>query len=164
MIQAMADVFLKFKSYRLLIIGDGPARAKVEKTIAECQLADRVHLLGILPQKEIAKHLNQSKLFVMSSLLEGFPKALLEAIACGTPAVVTKACNAEDIIEKVGIAVDESDSKALVKAVEEIIGDEERWKRLSRNCLKVAQEYRWEVISGKVLDIYKRLDLKGSPV
>lgn len=157
MIEAMVEVFSKFADYRLLIIGDGPQREEIEKKINQFKLAGRVDLLGILPQEEIAKHLNESRLFVMSSLVEGFPKALVEAVACGTPTVVTTACNAEEIIDRVGIAVQPGDSRALARAVEALLRDDERQARLSRNCLELAQEYRWDTISGKVLNVYKRL-------
>lgn len=157
MIEAMADVFSKFSEYQLAIVGDGPEREKIENKIKELNLSGRVHLLGILPPEEIAKHLNESRLFTMSSLSEGFPKALLEAIACGTPAVVTTACNAEGCIERVGMAVEPCDSRALAKAVEELLEDEKRWERLSKNCLELAQGYRWDAISEKTYELYKRL-------
>jgi glycosyltransferase involved in cell wall biosynthesis len=157
MIEAMIPVFSKFNDYSLLIIGDGPERAKIEKKITGFNLTGRVHLLGILPQDEIAKHLNESKLFIMSSLSEGLPKALLEATACGTPAVVTTACNAEGIINEVGIAVKPGDSQALAKAIEILLANNELWRRLSNNCIELAQNYRWDTISAKILNVYKRL-------
>jgi glycosyltransferase involved in cell wall biosynthesis len=157
MIEAMTSVFAKFDDYRLLIAGDGPELEEIRKMIERLNLTEKVRLLGAVSQEEIAKHLNESKLFVMSSLVEGLPKALLEAIACGTPAVLTTACNAEEIIDQVGIAVKPGDSRALAAAIEELLEDYERWNQLSENCLAVAQDYRWETISSKTLDLYRKL-------
>jgi glycosyltransferase involved in cell wall biosynthesis len=156
LIEAM-DALSKSHQHQLLIIGDGPERPQIERQIEKLRLTDRVRLLGILPQEQIVKHLNESKLFIMSSLTEGLPRVLLEAIACGTPSVVTTACNAEGIIEKVGIAVEPANSRALAKAVETLLSDEERWNRLSKRCLQVAQEYGWNIIASRTLDLYKRL-------
>jgi glycosyltransferase involved in cell wall biosynthesis len=157
MIKAAAQLFSKFGDYRLVIIGDGPERATIEKEIADLGMGGQIHLLGNLSQQEIVKHLNESKLFVMSSLSEGLPKALLEACACGTPAVVTTACNAEGIIEEVGIAVKPGESQALAEAVEAILTDDPQWSRLSENSLRIAERYRWDSISNEVLGLYQRL-------
>jgi len=157
MIKAAAQLFSKFGDYRLVIIGDGPERATIEKEIADLGMDSQIHLLGNLSQQEIVKHLNESKLFVMSSLSEGLPKALLEACACGTPAVVTTACNAEGIIEEVGIAVTPGESQALAEAVETILTDDHQWSRLSENSLRVAERYRWDSISNEMLGLYQRL-------
>jgi glycosyltransferase involved in cell wall biosynthesis len=146
-----------FGDYRLLIIGDGPQKQEIEKQISDRGLSDRIHLLGLLSQTEIVRHLNESKLFVMSSLAEGFPKVLLEALACGTPAVVTKACNAEGIIDRVGVAVEPGDGWALARAIEEVLADERRWQKLSANCLDVVREYGWTNVAARTLEVYKRL-------
>jgi glycosyltransferase involved in cell wall biosynthesis len=157
MIEAMAQVAARLPGYRLLIIGDGPERQKLEREIERFQLADKVRLLGNLGQSEIVEHLNESKLFIMSSVSEGLPKALLEAAACGTPAVVTTACNAEDFIDRIGIAVDPGDSRVLAAAIHELLADPARWQRLSTNSVAVAQRYRWDSISAETMDLYNRL-------
>ncbi len=157
MIDAMVRVSSKFSDYRLLIIGDGPEREALQRKIEQSDMTERVRLLGNLSQKEIVKHLNESKLFVMSSVSEGLPKALLEAAACGTPAVVTTACNVEDIIDKIGIAVEPANSHALAEAVGTLLNDEHRWKRLSSNSIELAQRYRWDSISSEIFHLYERL-------
>ncbi|HEX2228738.1 MAG TPA: glycosyltransferase family 4 protein [Candidatus Binatia bacterium] len=156
LLEAMAAL-TNFSHYRLLMIGDGPDRSDIERKIESLKLSHRVRLLGMLPQEEIVKHLNESKLFIMSSLVEGLPKVLLEAIACGTPCVLTTACNAEGIIERVGSAVEPANHRALARAIENLLRDEERWNELSRNCLKIAQEYGWDRIAGQTLRLYKGL-------
>lgn len=156
LLEAMAAL-KDFRHYRLLMIGDGPDRSEIEREIESLKLTDRVHLLGMLPQQDIVKHLNESKLFIMSSLVEGMPKVLLEAIACGTPCVVTTACNAEGIIERVGIAVEPANHRALAEAIEKLLADQRRWNELSKNCFQVAQEYGWDRVVDQVLDLYKRL-------
>jgi glycosyltransferase involved in cell wall biosynthesis len=161
LIEAMTALS-KLDDYRLLIIGDGPQKGQIERQIAELKLNDRVHLLGLLSQAEIVRHLNESKLFIMSSLAEGLPKVLLEAIACGTPAVVTTACNAEGIIERVGTAVEPGDGLALARAIEEILGNEEHWKKLSANCLEIAREYGWTTVAARTLEVYRRLQKAAS--
>ena len=54
-------------------------------------------MLSNLSHQELRKLYNESSLMIMPSLFEGLPKVLLEAFACGLPAVITDACNAENI-------------------------------------------------------------------
>ncbi len=74
---------------RLLLVGDGETRPELERDIADLDLGDRVHLAGM--QSDIAGHLRAMDVFVLSSRREGFPMAVLEAMACGLPVVSTAA-------------------------------------------------------------------------
>jgi glycosyltransferase involved in cell wall biosynthesis len=75
------------RNVRLIILGDGVERPKVEATIAECDVGDDVLLPGM--QKDIMPWLVHADLFVMSSLFEGFGNVLVQALAAGLPIVST---------------------------------------------------------------------------
>ena len=72
---------------RLLMLGDGPLRGQLEKLIVEAGLNDKVQLLGF--QANPYKYYARSRLFVLSSYLEGLPNVLVEAMACGCSVVST---------------------------------------------------------------------------
>jgi glycosyltransferase involved in cell wall biosynthesis len=154
MLEAMTRVAREFPDHRLVIVGDGIERPGIERQIQALGLGDRVTLLGIVSRLEVARLLNESELFVMSSLVEGLPKALLEALACGTPAVVTTACNAEGIIERTGLVVPPRDSAALAAAIGRMLGDEALRARCAAACRAVVQDYSWETIAQRVWEIY----------
>ncbi|MDB4944782.1 MAG: hypothetical protein JWP97_4316 [Labilithrix sp.] len=75
------------RDVRLLIMGEGPERADLERRVARLALGDHVRLVGHLanPFSVLAR----ADLFVLSSLAEGMPNVLLEALACGCPVVAT---------------------------------------------------------------------------
>ncbi len=78
-------------SWRLVILGEGPERPRLEALALELGIAQRVHLPGQVA--EPAPLLRQAEFFVMSSRYEGFPMALSEAMSCGL-AVVASDCSA----------------------------------------------------------------------
>ena len=86
LIRAFALV-LKKRQARLVIVGEGPERPYLERLIAELGIGDSVALLGF--QDNPYKFVKRADLFVMSSVFEGLPTVLLEAMAIGTPIVST---------------------------------------------------------------------------
>lgn len=155
MIDAMARLLPCLPDHRLLVVGEGPERAAIERRIAGHGLTGRVVLLGARTQPEIAALLNESRLFVMSSWSEGLPKALLEAVACATPAVVTTACNAGDFIDRVGVAVPPGDPAALAGAAHALLTDDARRAALAAACPAVAAGYDWAGMAARVARLYR---------
>jgi glycosyltransferase involved in cell wall biosynthesis len=72
---------------RLLILGEGPWRAKLEREIKRLNIAERVELAGHVP--DIGPYLRTASLYLMTSHYEGYPAVLIEAMAAGVPIVTT---------------------------------------------------------------------------
>ena len=89
---------IKDKSYRLVILGEGPLRGKLEQQIVDLGVGDRVILPGAV--KDIDVWLSKAEIFILSSVSEGFPNALAEAMCAGLPCISFD-CNygPKDIIE-----------------------------------------------------------------
>ncbi len=88
LLRAFSLLRRKKSGARLLLVGDGETRPKLERLVAELGLADCVFLTGT--RSDIADHLRAMDIFVLSSKREGFPMALLEAMACGLPTLSTR--------------------------------------------------------------------------
>ena len=71
------------------IIGGGPERSRILYTMQDLGLEENVHLLGKLPPEKVRERLQQSHVFLLSSVSEGISNAVLEAMSCGLPVVVT---------------------------------------------------------------------------
>jgi glycosyltransferase involved in cell wall biosynthesis len=98
------DAYLKLReeipTARLYYVGDGEDRGKLETRIRAASAGHSVFITGFLKPTEVARHLNSAQLFVLGSHKEGWPTALVEAEACGLPAVVTDVSGASSLIEQ----------------------------------------------------------------
>ncbi|MCK4412585.1 MAG: glycosyltransferase family 4 protein [Candidatus Eisenbacteria sp.] len=75
---------------RLLVVGGGPARKRMQRAVSDLRLTARVHFAGALPHEEMPTALCAADLFLFTTRHpEGAPLAILEALACGLPAVVS---------------------------------------------------------------------------
>jgi glycosyltransferase involved in cell wall biosynthesis len=157
LIDAINMVVDHYPNYQLLILGDGPDRKKIEKQIKSLNLTQNIKLPGFVSRDKIVQHMSESKIFVMSSLYEGLPKVLLEALACETPAIITSKCNASHIILGRGIEVEPANSKSLSNAIINLINDENLWKIFSNNCRSICDDYNWEKVAENVWLNYKNI-------
>ena len=87
LLDAFARIARKFPRWRLVIVGDGEERSKLERQVAHLQLGGRVLFTGALADP--SAFLRRAKLCVMASRYEGFPLAHGEALACGLPVIAT---------------------------------------------------------------------------
>ena len=90
-------------NWLLKIVGDGAERLKLEKLIALLELEHKVELVGAVPYSNIPFYYHQADIFAMPSLYEAFPLALLEAMACGVPAIGFNNCPGVNEIIRDGV-------------------------------------------------------------
>jgi glycosyltransferase involved in cell wall biosynthesis len=108
---------------RLIILGEGSQRTAIEELINELGLSDTVALVGF--QKNRFDYLVRARVFILSSVREGFPNALLEAVTFGVPCVSTE-CAGGGPAELLGrdfpeLIVPPGDDKALANAIAAVL-------------------------------------------
>jgi glycosyltransferase involved in cell wall biosynthesis len=89
LIDAVHELRGDWPALQLVIAGEGPERQRLEAQIARHGLEGRVRLLGAVPNAALGTWYGAADLFLLPSSREGLPNALLEALACGTPALAT---------------------------------------------------------------------------
>jgi glycosyltransferase involved in cell wall biosynthesis len=132
---------------RLAILGRGPEEEQLRNLASDLGIEDSVAFLGF--QENPYKYLARSSVFVLSSLYEGFPNALLEAVALGIPSAATRCpTGPEEIITDGvdGILVPPADEKALADAIKRLLLDKDLRDRLSRAGKKRAESFGAEKI------------------
>jgi glycosyltransferase involved in cell wall biosynthesis len=132
---------------RLTILGEGPERARLEGLARELGIAEAVALPGIVPNPEC--WMARCALFVLPSRYEGFPNALIEAMAVGS-AVVAADCPSgpRELVRdgENGLLVAPEDTDALAGALVRLMNDAALRRRLGDRAAEVRQRYAREAI------------------
>ena len=126
--------FIKF-------IGDGNLRIEIEKFIIDNNLQDRISILGWIDSKEIMEHMKSSDIFILPSWQEGMPNALIEALACSLPSIVTSVGAIPDYLKNLesSLLIPPKNVAELEAAIEELINNHSLRKKLSKNGHLVAK-------------------------
>lgn len=142
LIAAFAEAAPAFPEWRLVIMGSGPLEDSLRHQASLLGVADRVEFLGLVPHPE--EQLKDSAVYALSSRYEGFPNALLEAMACGC-AVVATDCEAgpAEIVESGvnGLLVPSESVSALAAALERLMGDASLRHRLALAAVGTREGY-----------------------
>jgi glycosyltransferase involved in cell wall biosynthesis len=126
LIQAWADVVAVQPGATLLIVGDGPSRADLERAVADAGLESSVRFLG--RREDVPEILSSVDGVVSASVDEALPTALIEAAACRLPVVAADAGGTREIVLDgvTGRLVPVRDEKALAEALLSTIADKEK--------------------------------------
>ena len=103
----------------LTVLGDGSLRAQMAQRVADWRLGHRVRLLGWASQAQVRRQLMAARALVLSSADEGLPVAVMEAFACGRPAIATRVGGVAELVEPgvTGWLVPPGDAAALAAAM-----------------------------------------------
>jgi glycogen(starch) synthase len=142
----------------LRFVGEGPLRDELEETATEYGLTDRVTFAGRVPNEELPKTYAESAVFALPSEVEGFPRTVLEAMACGTPVVTSELPQLQSVVEQVGETAPVGDVEALGEALRRLLEDPTRRERLGREAReRVCDQYSWTETVHQTTDVYYEL-------
>lgn len=160
--QKGADILVKaFKrvmekhNAELVIVGDGPERASLERLCRELGVA--AEFTGYV--EDTRNVLRKSSVLVLPSREEGFGLVLLEAMALGIPVVATRVGGIQEIIAdgENGLLVEREDPEALAEAISRVLEDPGLRSRLVSKGFETLAGFSWEKMAGEVDDVYREL-------
>ncbi|MBB5733505.1 glycosyltransferase involved in cell wall biosynthesis [Altererythrobacter atlanticus] len=156
--QYVIRALARMPSVHLALVGGGPDRAALEKFAAEAGLTDRVHFLGLLDHASLPIVLSAADAMVLPSASEGLANAWVEALACGTPLIITDAGGARELVTspQAGRIVPR-DPDAIARALEDLLSDPPSPEAVAE-C--VAQ-FSWEANAEALSAYYDRLLAAG---
>jgi glycosyltransferase involved in cell wall biosynthesis len=142
---------------RLLIVGKGALKNKMQDRIAQHGLRDKVILFNSLQQEKVAALMKISDVFMLSSASEGMPISVLEALGCGLPVVSTDVGEVKRVVkdEISGMICSERDPAVIGNAALHVLKED---KFSAENCILSIQDYTAERILKRIYDTYRQLE------
>ena len=149
LIQAVSKVRKEFPKVKLLVTGEGEEENNLKKLVKSLDLMNEVIFAGL--SSDIERILPMAELFILPSLWEGLPNALLEAMAAGKPVVATKVGGIPEIVVhgETGMLIPPRDTDALAAAIIDLLQN-----RLKAKDMGEAGRIR----AGKRFSIYKMIE------
>jgi len=143
------DAVATLPGVTLLVAGEGPERGALQVKIDALDMGDRVKLLGAIPQADLPALLAAADVMALASASEGLANAWVEALACGTPIVITAAGGAAEVVTDPAygrIAV--RDSGAFAHAIGDLLAHPPAQADVRRG----AERFTWEANSAALHD------------
>jgi glycosyltransferase involved in cell wall biosynthesis len=149
----------------LVVAGpDAGAGRDFAARIAQAGLADRVHMAGPLYGAKKLAALVDAACFCLPSRQEGFSVAVLEALACGVPAVISEACRFPEAAVAGAAEVVASDANSLATGLLRVLSDPTRALAMGRAGQQlVCSQYTWPAIAQRLIQAYTDVTDNGKP-
>lgn len=144
------------RHYPLVLAGMPGWRGEELEASLRGMLADgQILVLGYQADETLAQLLAGARLLLFPSLYEGFGLPLLEAMASGTPAVISRSAALPEVAGDAGIQVDAQDDQGCSEALASLIEDQALWSRQHELGLSRAREFSWERCARITADVYR---------
>ncbi|HET9384124.1 MAG TPA: glycosyltransferase family 4 protein [Gemmatimonadales bacterium] len=162
LVEAVAQ--LADRRARLVIVGDGPERPRLEARARELGIAHRVEFRGRISDADLRTAYQRAGVFVLPAVLdsrgdtEGLGVVLLEAMNYGVPVIASNIGGIVDIVvdQETGLLVPPGDAAALASALDSVLRDPARSRRLGEaGRRRLAEQFSWDAILAKMESVYR---------
>lgn len=142
------------KQIKLTVVGDGPYREKLEELVEQYGVTDMVTFIGQKDKEELLPYYQAGDIFVFPSKREGMPNAVLEAMACGLPVIMTPCEGSKELIEGNGVI---ASAEEMGKTLKNVVGNAQQlevWSKESRNRAEML--FSWNSVVESYLGIINK--------
>lgn len=140
LLEAFEKVYQKHTQLKLLIVGDGEERSRLEEQVSP--YASRANILFLGKRQDVSELLKLSHIFILPTLFEGMSNALMEAMAAHLPVITTDIEENRELVKhnETGLLVPIQDSHALALAIERLVQDPSLQRELAQSGQAFIQE------------------------
>jgi glycosyltransferase involved in cell wall biosynthesis len=155
LLEAFRRLCARREDVLLVLTGEGPERPGVEAAVHEHGLTDRVLFPGLLDYEEVPRYMAAADALVLPSHNEGMPLCVIEAFACGRPAVATAVGGTPELVTdpRYGLLVPPGDATALADALGEAL--DRKWDAAALRSR--AEEFAWPRIVEQLREVYREV-------
>ena len=139
-------------------VGDGDAKEEYIQLAKFKGVFEQTKFLSYVPRKNMPKLYQNADIFILPSFNEGMSNALLEAMSCGLPVVVTNVGGTEELVNNSnGYVFTAGNINELVKILEELHFNKKSLKKLGQNSRKKAELFNWNNIANEYLNLFNNI-------
>lgn len=156
--------------WRLVLIGSGPMKEKLEAQAQQLSIAEKVEFVGSVSSLKMPAYFSGLDVLVLPSLTrnfwkEQFGRVLTEAMAAGVPVVGSSSGEIPNVIGDAGLIFPEGDATALAANLQKLMGDSQlRQELIEKGRERVRQNFTQAQIARRHLEFYKEVIAAGKPV
>lgn len=157
-VAAMPQILARVPDARLVIVGRGGALPELERQVATLGLGAVVKFRGFVSEDEKVALYRDARVLVNPSEKEGWGLTVLEANACGVPAVASDVPGLRDSVrhEDTGLLVPHGNVEACAWALARVLTDDALWTRLRSGALRWAANYTWDAVTDQMEAVIER--------
>jgi glycosyltransferase involved in cell wall biosynthesis len=146
------------EQYPLVIVGmPGWRPEQLAEPLQRALASGQVRLLGYQSDTTIAELLAGARLLLFPSLYEGFGLPVLEAMASGTPVILSRSSALPEVAGEAGTYIDPQDERACAEAIQQLIDDQPEWQRRRDAGLVRAEEFSWQRCAAITASVYRQV-------
>jgi len=140
-----------------LVGGQGWLYEEIPSLVKDLRLTDKAHFLGRVPDKDLLHLYNAAGVLVHPAIYEGFGLPPLEAMACGTPVIVSNTSSLPEVIGDAGLLIEPENVDAWAVALWRVFTDDTLRDELAQKALARSGYFSWERTARQTLDIYRQV-------
>lgn len=148
------------KPFEIEVVGTGAFQAELNVLAEELGVSDLIRYIGTVPYDALEKSYQYADIFVLTSLSEGMPSVILEAMGCGLPIIASDVGGNNEIVKEGenGFLIDGDDTNLVAQRLASLINDETLRTRLGHASRAHALKYDWSNIMRQYTELYKKYD------
>lgn len=144
------------RPFEIEVVGTGAFRLELDEIATKLGVSDLIHYVGTVPYDELEKSYQYADVFVLTSLSEGMPSVILEAMGCGLPVVASDVGGNNELVKEGenGYLIEGDDVEKLARDLARLISDDELRKQFGKRSRELSLAYDWKAIMATYNDLY----------
>lgn len=160
----LIEAVSRIDNLNLIIVGKTTGEGKqgwmyedILKSPKDFGIEERVKFLGFVSTEKLAVLLSKALAFIQPSLWEGFGIPAVEAMATGTPVIVSNVSSLPEVVGKAGLLVDPYSIDQIEQAIRVIITDKKLRQKYSKAGIEQAKKFSWDKMTKEILKVFEKM-------
>lgn len=144
--------------FEIEVIGTGAHQSELDNLAQELGVSEMIKYVGMVPYDQLEKSYQYSDIFILTSLSEGMPSVILEAMGCGLPVIASNVGGNNEIVHEGenGFLIDGDSKNTLAEKITLLINDDRLRKSMGAKSREYALQYDWKNIMSRYNELIER--------